>query len=66
MRFTKARNKVKNLVCSAKKKYRKEIDDKYKYNPKPDGILLRVNERTDAIISNLRIILDSLKETIRS
>ena len=116
MIFTKARNKVKNLVRSAKKKYEKEIADKSKYNPKPfwaytrrklktitgvsplldnvddstslkfaaidkanilqkqfssvftnepDGILPRINQRTDASIPNLRINLDSVKETLQ-
>ena len=114
--FTKARNKVKDLVRSAKRKYEKEIADWSKCNPKPfwaytrrklktitrvspllenvndsksvkfsaidkanilqnqfssvftnepEGVLPRVNQRTNATIPNLRITVDSVKEMMQ-
>ena len=54
VRFAKARNKVKNLVRLAKKKFEKQIADNAKSNPKPFWAYARQKLKTRSGISPLR------------
>ena len=53
VRFAKARNKVKNLVRLAKKKFEKRIADNAKSNPKPFWAYARQKLKTRSGISPL-------------
>ena len=60
MRFTKSRNKVNNLVRSAKNKYEKEIAEKSRYNPKPFWTYTRRKLKT---ITGVSPLLDNVDDS---